>query len=46
MTYAKFLEECGRRTIDESVAVENEKIKAALKARDDEEVERLLDTEF
>ena len=46
MTYAEFLIECNKRTIYKSVAVENEKIKAALKARDDEEVKRLLDTEF
>ena len=46
MTYAEFIEECNKRTIYKSVAVENEKIKAALKARDDEEVKRLLDTEF
>ena len=46
MTYAEFLEECDKRTIYESVAIENEKIKVALKARDDEEVKRLLDTEF
>ena len=46
MTYKQFLEECNKRTIFKSVAVENEKIKAALKARDDKEVLRLLDSEF
>ncbi len=46
MIYAEFLEECNKRTIYKSVAVENEKIQAALRARNDEEVRRLLDTEF
>jgi hypothetical protein len=46
MTYAQFIDECSKRTIYKSVAVENEKIQAALRARDDEEVRRLLDTEF
>ena len=46
MTYAEFIEECNKRTIYKSVAVENEKIKEALRNRDDEEVKRLLDTEF
>lgn len=46
MTYTEFLTECNARTIFKSVAIENEKIRAALAARDDEEVKRLLDTEF
>ena len=46
MTYAEFIQECGARTIHASVAVENEKIKEALRKRDDDEVRRLLDTEF
>jgi hypothetical protein len=46
MTYTEFLEECSKRTIHKSVAVENEKIKDALRKRDDKEVKRLLDTEF
>ena len=46
MTYAQFLEECNKRTIYKSVAIENEKIKEALRKRDDKEVLRLLDTEF
>lgn len=46
MTYAEFIHECSKRTIHESIAVENEKIKEALRARNDEEVKRLLDTEF
>ncbi len=39
MTYKEFIAECSKRTIHTSVAVENEKIKAALRGRDD-------DTEF
>ena len=46
MTYQEFLAECNKRTIHKSVAVENEKIKAALRNRDDELVKKLLDTEF
>ena len=46
MSYAEFIEECDKRTIYKSVAIENEKIKDALKASDDEEVKHLLDTEF
>lgn len=46
MTYAEFLEECNKRAIYKSVAIENEKIKEALRNRDDEKVKQLLDTEF
>ena len=46
MTYREFLEVCNKRTIYKSVAIENEKIKEALRKRDDDEVRRLLDTEF
>lgn len=46
MTYSEFLAECNARTIFKSVAIENDKIRAALAARDDDEVKRLLDTEF
>ncbi len=46
MTYTEFLSECSKRTIHKSVAVENDKIVAALKARDDKLVLELLDTEF
>ena len=46
MTYQQFIEECSKRTIHKSVAIENEKIKEALRKRDDKEVLRLLDTEF
>jgi len=46
MTYSQFIEECSKRTIHKSVAVENEKIKQALKDRNDALVLHLLDTEF
>ena len=46
MTYAEFLAECNKRTIYSSVAIDNEKIKAALRKRDDELVKQLLDKEF
>jgi hypothetical protein len=46
MTYAEFLSECNARQIFKSVAVENEKVKEALRNRDDDEVKRLLDMEF
>ena len=46
MTYSEFLSECNKRTIHKSVAVENEKIKEALIARDDALVLSLLDSEF
>ena len=46
MTYTQFMHECSKRTIHKSVAVENEKIKAALRKRDDALVLKLLDTEF
>jgi hypothetical protein len=46
MTYAEFLEECNKRLIYKSLAVENEKIKQALRDRDDGLVRKLLDEEF
>jgi len=46
MTYAEFIQECSKRTIHKSVAIENEKIKQALRDRNDELVKKLLDTEF
>lgn len=46
MTYTEFLSECSKRTIHKSFAVENEKIKEALRQRDDAKVLELLDTEF
>jgi len=46
MTYKEFIHECSKRTIHVSVAAENEKIKEALRARDDEKVKQLLEEEF
>ena len=46
MTYAEFIDECNKRLIYKSVAVENEKIRQALKDRNDDLVRELLDTEF
>lgn len=46
MTYKEFLEECNKRTIYKSVAIENEKIREALRKRDDDLVRKLLDEEF
>ncbi len=46
MTYTEFLSECSKRKIHKSVAVENEKITAALRERDDAKVLQLLDSEF
>ena len=46
MTYKEFISECSQRTIHASIAVENEKIKEALRKQDDEKVKKLLDTEF
>ena len=46
MTYIEFIQECNKRTIHKSVAVENENIKEALRSCDDDEVRRLLDEEF
>jgi hypothetical protein len=46
MTSYEFIAECGKRLIYAPTALENEKILAALKAKDDELVKTLLDTEF
>lgn len=46
MTRNRFADECTERCILAEVAIENEKIQAALKAKNDKEVLRLLDTEF
>lgn len=42
MTYAEFIQECSKRTIHKSVAIENEKIKQALRDRNDELVKKLM----
>lgn len=46
MTYREFLEECNKRLIYKSLAIENEKIREALRQRNDDLVRKLLDTEF
>jgi hypothetical protein len=46
MTRLEFICECGERLIDPDVALENETVRAALKARDDHVVRETLDTEF
>lgn len=46
MTYAEFVSMCQTKTIDPDIAVENEYIRVALRARDDKLVEKLLDSEF
>lgn len=46
MTANEFDAECTTRTIDPALALENDAVVAALRSRDDEEVRRLLDTEF
>ena len=46
MTSYKFARECAERTLDPALAVENEKIREALRKRDDKKALRLLDTEF
>jgi len=46
MTSTEFIELCSKRDIYAPIALENEKIIEALKARDDELVNKLLDSEF
>lgn len=46
MTANEFAAECAARTIDPALALENENITAALRARDDARVREILDTEF
>ena len=46
MTYAEFINECSKRTIDERIAMANDKVKEALRNLNNDEVRRLLDTEF
>jgi len=46
MTITRFDFECTTRTIDPCIALENEKMVAALKERDDQKVVELLETEF
>lgn len=46
MTRMEFYDACTTATISPFLALENEKIKAALKERDDKKVKELLETEF
>ena len=46
MTQNEFYNECTKLTIYPLVAMENEKIKQALRQRDDKKVLKLLTTEF
>lgn len=46
MSANRFAQLCAELSIDPAVALENENIRAALLARNDSEVERLLRTEF
>jgi hypothetical protein len=46
MTQNEFTALCAERTIDPSIALENDNLVEALKARDDEAVVTILDNEF
>lgn len=46
MTKLEFMAQCGERCIDPSIALENDDIVEALKAKDDAKVLELLDNEF
>ena len=46
MTANQFAVLCGIYCIDPHVALENEELREALKARDDKKVERILKTQF
>lgn len=46
MTMTKFIQECATRTISPDIALENNLVHEALKARDDKKVIELLDNEF
>lgn len=46
MTQSEFTALCAERTIDPSIALENDNLVEALKARDDEAVVTILDNEF
>lgn len=46
MTRLEFISLCGELLINPDLALENEKIKEALKNRDDKAVKNLLKTEF
>ena len=46
MTNTEFQAQCGERLVDVGLVLENEKIKDALRKRDDALVLKLLDEEF
>ena len=46
MTQAQFTQECAKRTIDPSIALENDELCDALRERDDAAVVRILDEQF
>ncbi len=46
MTQSQFIEECGVRTLNPALAIENEAVEEALRARDDKAVLEALDNEF
>ena len=46
MTYSIFCGLCSEKLIDPNIALENEYIRVALKAKNDELVKQLLDSEF
>jgi hypothetical protein len=46
MTHLEFITLCNEHTIDPSLALENENIVEALKARDDAQVVEILTNEF
>ena len=46
MTFNQFAAECHIRTLHPALVIENDKIKKALKDRNDELVLKLLNTEF
>ena len=46
MTQSQFTQECAKRTIDPSLALENDDLCDALRERDDDAVVRILDEQF
>lgn len=46
MTRPEFIQACVDHAVDPTIALESDKLQDALKARDDEEVHRILAEEF
>lgn len=46
MTQTQFTLECAKRTIEPSIALENDQLLEALRSRDDEAVIHILNEEF